>query len=77
MRILSIFMLAFILGVAMAGEALPKWSARIRLDGKGPSVEVRVEAKDKPSARKLILAQYKDCVFTSGPTRIREKKNEK
>ena len=64
----------FVLGAAWAGEAAsPKWTARIKVEGKGPSVEVGVEAKDKPAARKLIKAQYKDCVFTSGPTRVREK----
>lgn len=75
MRTLLAFALSILIfgGLTMAGESLPKWSARIRLEGKGPSVAVEVSAKDRPAARRLILAQYGDkTVFTSGPVRARE-----
>jgi hypothetical protein len=75
MRTLLTIVLTFIIGaMATAGETrpLPKWKARIKLEGKGASVEVTVEAKDKTAARKLIKDQHKDCVFTSGPSRAKE-----
>lgn len=75
--LLSISFALFIGGMAIAGETLPKWSARIRLEGKGVPVAVEVSAKDRPAARKLIEAQYPNCAFTAGPTRIREKAEEK
>ncbi len=49
-----------------------KWKARILVGGKGAGVEVTIQAKNFPEAKKLILAQHPAHTrFVSGPTETR------
>ena len=48
------------------------WKARIQIGGKGGGVDVQVQAKTQPDAKKLLLGQYPPGTkFLSGPTEVR------
>jgi hypothetical protein len=48
------------------------WKSRVQIAGKGPGVDVQVQAKSYSDARKIILGQYPPGTkILAGPTEVK------